>query len=160
MSPQDARPVLASVLDRLLDDEPESEREVPLSANDLMDLLRNALRRDVECFLNSRQRCVPVPEELAELESSIVNYGIPDIMGTTLSSPRRRRQFLRSVEGFLRAYEPRFKSVNITPMTSNDPADRTMHFRIDAVMYADPVPESLMLNSVVEPVSRSFSISV
>ena len=39
-----------------------------------------------------------------------------------------------------------------------DPEDRTLRFRIEALMYADPAPEPIVLDSVLEPVSRNFSV--
>ncbi len=159
-SNQSKRPVLASVLDRLLDDEPEAQKEAPQSPAQLMVLLRDAVRRDLENFFNTRQRCEPVPESMTELAGSLLCYGIPDLTGANLSSPRRRLDFLRSLETALRAYEPRFKKVKITALGSNDPADRSLRFRIDALLKAEPAPESVMYDSHLEPVSRSFSVTL
>ena len=42
--------VKLSVLDRLLDDAPEMERDRPLSATDALTVLRRAVRRDLEAL--------------------------------------------------------------------------------------------------------------
>lgn len=156
----DKRPVLASLLDRLTDDDPDTEQEVPATGRKLERLLREAMRRDIEAFLNTRRRCVPVAPELTHVHGTIVDYGIPDFVGRTLSSDRRRKQFIRSIEEYLRQHEPRFKSVNLEMLGGVDEGERSFHFRIDAVVYAEPAPESLLFDSRLEPLSRLFRIKV
>ncbi len=158
--PQDKRPVQASLLDRLTDDEPDREQELPLGGKKLERLIREAMRRDIEGFLNTRRRCTPIPAEFADAQGTIVDYGVPDFVGRTLSSDRRRKQFLRTIEDCLRRHEPRFKSVNLELVGSVDESERSLHFRIDAVVYADPAPESLLFDSRVEPISRTFRVQV
>ncbi len=36
--------------------------------------------------------------------------------------------------------------------------DRTVRFRIDAILHADPAPEVIIFDSVLEPVSRSVEV--
>lgn len=156
--PQDKRPVQVSLLDRLTDDDPDHEQESPLSGKKLERMIREGMRRDIEGFLNTRRRCVPVPASLTDAAGSVVDYGVPDFVGRTLSSDRRRKQFLRTIEECLRRHEPRFKSVHLEMLGAVDEAERSFHFRIDAVVYADPAPESLMFDSRVEPVSRTFRV--
>lgn len=157
---KDRRPVQQSLLDRLLDDDPEKELETPPTARQLERLLRDAMRRDVESFLNTRRRCVPLPEGLSELPGTVADYGIPDFVGYSLSSERERKQFLSRIAGYLKQHEPRFKSVDLELTEGVDDEARSLHFRIEAVVYAEPAPESLVFDSRVEPVSRSFSVVI
>jgi type VI secretion system protein ImpF len=46
----------------------------------------------------------------------------------------------------------------VQQLENADSSDRTLNFRIDAVLYADPAPAVIVLNSVLEPVSRSVNI--
>jgi type VI secretion system protein ImpF len=158
--PRPDRPLLPSVLDRLLDDEPELTREAPASGNQLLRELRDSVRRDLENLLNTRHRCLSWPEGLEELEHSVFDYGVPDLTGANLASKRRRLTFLRSIEAIIKRFEPRFKTVKVTPLEKEDPVDRTLRFRIDAVMYAEPVPESVVYDSLVEPVTRTFRVTL
>lgn len=158
--PQDKRPVQLSLLDRLTDDEPDREQELPLTGRKLERLVREAMRRDIEGFLNTRRRCMPLPDGLTDAPGTVVDYGVPDFFGRTLSSDRRRKQFLRAIEDCIRRHEPRFKSVRLELAGDFDEAARSFHFRIDAVVYADPVPETLLFDSLVEPVSRTFQVKV
>lgn len=155
---KDERPVLASLLDRLTDDDPDNQREVPLTGRKLDRVLREAIRRDIEGFLNTRCRPVPLPAELKDANHTIVDYGVPDFMGQSLASERQCKQFLRRLGEALRAHEPRFKSVDVELVSGLDLVERAFRFRIRAVVYAEPAPESLSFDSRVEPVSRTFSI--
>lgn len=157
---KDSRPVLASLLDRLSDDDPDRDQEVPITGRKLERILREAIRRDIEGLLNTRRRCLPVPAELSEVQGTIVDYGVPDFLGQTLSSERRRKQFLRRIADCLKEQEPRFKSVDVELTGGVDQVDRSFDFRIKAVVFAEPAPESLSLDSRVEPVSRAFSIKI
>ena len=49
--------ITVSVLDRLIDLEPNNRMENPLSRSQSVRLLKNAVRRDLEWLLNSRRIC-------------------------------------------------------------------------------------------------------
>jgi type VI secretion system protein ImpF len=154
------KPLQPSVLDRLLDDEPDRRKEAARPPSQGLRQLRRAMRRDLQNLLNTRQPAVEVPRELAELERSIADFGIPDITGTNLASDDARRRLLRSIEGAIRRFEPRFKSVKVTAVEDPDQIDRVLRFRINGVVYADPLPEAVVFDSTVEPVSRTFEVEV
>lgn len=154
------RPVLPSVLDRLIDDAPEQTREPPTSAQQFLRDLRLSVRRDVENLLNSRQRFEPAPEGMPQLCSSVYEHGIPDVAGTNLSSRRRRDEFLKIIERELRAHEPRFKTVRVLSVPDSASTDRTLRFRIEALMHAEPAPEQVQLDSRIEPVTRAIQVRI
>jgi type VI secretion system protein ImpF len=152
------QPLVPSVLDRLLDDEPDVSREAPRNHNQILADLKQSLRRDLENLLNSRCRCLLWPSDLAELDKSLVNYGVPDITGADLGAAKGREQFCRTVQGVLRQYEPRFKTVTVQMLANPDPLDRTLNFRIDGLLYADPAPEPVVFDSSMKPVTGSFEV--
>jgi type VI secretion system protein ImpF len=151
------RPIVASVLDRLLDSNPDLAADPPKGRGQYLREMRDSVRRDIENLLNTRQRCRGWPDGLHELDQSLVNYGIPDFTGTDLSADQHREEFRATVETVLRSYEPRFASVSVT-MLPGDRLDRTLRFRIEALLHADPVPEPIVFDSYVDPASRSFAI--
>jgi type VI secretion system protein ImpF len=120
--------------------------------------LRNAVRRDLEALLNSRCRCVSPPEGLDELETSLVEYGVPDFLSANAGSEEAREEFRRSVEKVIRRFEPRFKSVTVKLADDSVQLDRTLRFRIDALMYAEPAPEFVSFDSLLDPASHNFSV--
>lgn len=150
------RALVPSVLDRLLDDDPGVTSE-PQTGRPLREL-RKAVRRDLEQLLNTRRRPVAWPEELAELERSLVNYGIPDVSGAAFASQRAREEFLRAIEAVIRRAEPRFASVRVVPLDKEEPLDRTLRFRIDGQLRAEPAPEPVAFDSELQPVSRAVEV--
>jgi type VI secretion system protein ImpF len=119
--------------------------------------MRDTVRRDIENLLNTRQRCRGWPDGLDDLEQSLANYGIPDFTGTDLSADERREEFRATLETVLRRYEPRFASVSVTMLTG-DKLDRTLRFRIEALIRADPMPEPIVFDSYVDPATRSVAV--
>jgi type VI secretion system protein ImpF len=150
--------LIPSVLDRLIDEEPENTREAPRSRNQVLRDLRQSVRRDLEDLLNTRWRCVAWPPNLDELETSLVNYGIPDFTGSMMNSPEDREDFRNIIEQTVRRFEPRFKTVRVEMLKNADRTDRTMRFRIDALMYAEPAPEPVVFDSQLEPTTRTFEV--
>src|SRR4051812_35074923 len=105
-----------SLLDRLLDDEPDVSREVPKSRSQMVADLKRALRRDLENLLNTCCRASGWPAELRELENSLVNYGLPDYSGTHLGSPEDSERLIAIIEEAIHRFEPRLTSVRVEPV--------------------------------------------
>ena len=152
------QPLVPSVLDRLLDDEPEVKREAARTRNQLLRELKLSVRRDLENLLNTRRRCLGWPADLTELERSLLNYGIPDFMGANLAAVEGREQFCQALQGVIRTYESRFKAVKVRLLDNGDPLDRTLRFHIDALLRADPAPEPVVFDSAVEPGTGTIQV--
>ena len=76
----------------------------------------------------------------------------------SISRTWRSKEFTQKMEKILKEFEPRFKKVNVSYLDNKDNTDRTLRFRIDATLYADPSPEIVVFDSILEPVTRSISI--
>jgi type VI secretion system protein ImpF len=138
-----------SILDRLLDNEPHNQTEIDVGKHQRLKELRNSVRRDLELLLNTRFRVVEPPEEFVEIEHSLLNYGMPDLATVNIVDIDKRKTFTHKLENILRHFEPRFKTVKVQYLDNKDNADRTLRFRIDAVLYADPAPEVVVFLPVV-----------
>ena len=147
-----------SILDRLLDDEPHIQVEADKNRHQHLRELRNSVKRDLENLLNTRYRMVEPPEEFTQLELSLLNYGLPDLATVNIADTEKKRNFTRHLEKILRDYEPRFKTVKVNHVDNKDNTDRTLRFRIDATLYADPAPEIEIFDSVLDPVSRTVNV--
>ena len=150
------RPLLPSVLDRLLDDEPGNQREASKPREQVKREVKRSVCRDLENLLNTRQRCGVLPEDLAELNVSLVNYGLPDFAGAAGAAQRENLAVI--IQRVIERFESRFKSVNVTMIENTQEYDRTLRFRIDAVMYAEPAPEPVTFDSQLEPTSAVFQV--
>jgi type VI secretion system protein ImpF len=153
------QPLQASLLDRLFDANPDLERDPSKPRGQHLRELRMAVRRDLEALLNTRRPYLDWSADLTELAQSLVNYGIPDFSGNNLASDDRREDFRMALENVIRAFEPRFVSVSIKMTDSGDESDRLLRFRIEALMYAEPAPEPLVFDSVIDPTTQTFAIT-
>ena len=140
----DSTPLSLSILDRLLDDNPGVQAEVAPTPLQAQRDLHQAVRRDLEALLNSRRRVVPYPASMQELDRSLVNYGIPDFTGASLSSLDSRAQFVRVIEAAIRRFEPRFKSVKVARARTSSP----MH---DTLLSTTPAANSRRFDSIYKP---------
>lgn len=147
-----------SILDRLLDDEPHIQVEADKNRHQHLRELRNSVKRDLENLLNTRYRMIEPPEEYKQLEISLLNYGLPDLATVNIADVAKKKDFTKSLEKILRDFEPRFKSVKVHHMDNKDNTDRTLRFRIDATLYADPAPELVVFDSTLDPVSRTVNV--
>ncbi|WP_075188043.1 type VI secretion system baseplate subunit TssE [Teredinibacter haidensis] len=147
-----------SILDRLVDSEPHIQIEADKSKHQQIKELRNSVRRDLENLLNTRYRVIEPNTDLSQLESSVLNYGLPDLATVNIVDHEKKNEFTKNLEKILRTFEPRFKSVKVKYQNNKDGTDRTLRFRIDATLYADPAPEIIIFDSILEPVSRTVNV--
>jgi type VI secretion system protein ImpF len=152
------QPLVASVLDRLLDDHPEGSREVMPSRSQQLRDLEQAVRRDLENLLNTRVRCLDVPAKLEELKTSLVSYGLPDFTGASMGTAQEREELGRYLQAVIRRFDPRFKSVRVQLLDNAEPLDRTLRFRIEGLLHAEPAPEPVAFDSILRPVTGDFQI--
>jgi type VI secretion system protein ImpF len=156
-SPNNSQPLVASILDRLLDDEPEVRQEPQQNRTQVLRELRHAVRRDLEHLLNTHRRFPAPPPELRELERSLATYGLPDFTASAVRAGEARDEFRRVIEDTIRRFEPRFKKVEVQlgPVSETD---RTLRFRIDALLYADPAPEPIVFDSTLDESTGDFHV--
>ncbi len=147
-----------SILDRLIDNDPKNNTEVDSDQHQKLKDLRNSVRRDLENLLNTRFRMVEPDSEYTQIQNSLLNYGLPDLATVNISDQEKRKEFIQHLETILIEYEPRFKAVKVRYMDNSDTLDRTLRFRIDATLYADPSPEIVVFDSILEPVTRNVNV--
>lgn len=148
--------LVTSVLDRLLDDEPQSARDQPRQQHSVLRDLKKNVCRDLHDLLNTRSRSGNWPPGCESLEESLANYGIPDFANV------HPDEFRKLVEQVIRRYDKRFKEVKVRlvePAASRSGRiERTLKFRIDALLYAEPSPEPLVFDSELEPVNGTIAV--
>lgn len=152
------QPLQPSVLDRLLDDQPDKSVDPPKSRGQSLAELRAAVRRDLEILLNTRHRCRSWHTDLKELKGSLLNYGIPEFTSANMASDTAREEFRFAIEEVIKRCEPRFQSVEVVLLDNADRLDRTIRFRIEALMYADPAPEPVVFDSAMEPSTQTVLV--
>lgn len=147
-----------SVLDRLLDDEPENSREVPPDENQKLRIIQQSVRRDLQDLLNTRYRCVAWPPEMDELTDSLINYGIPDFTAASLNAAQDADILIRAVRKAISLFEPRLTDVQIERMDSNNYVDRTFRFRIEAMLIIEEKKLRVQFDSALESATGQFDV--
>jgi type VI secretion system protein ImpF len=142
----------------LIDEAPERRHDAPVTASDAMDALRRSVRRDLEMLLNSRRRWHSWPVELRELDLSVLAYGIPDCTAGTFHDKRAREVLRAEVEDTLRRFEPRFARVRVLLVESKTTLDSTLRLQIDALLHADPAPEAITFETVVDATTADVMV--
>lgn len=150
--------VQLSVLDRLLDDEPDRPQDRLPSPAETLAALRRAVRRDLEALLNARQRWRSWPAHLAELAVSPLAYGVPDFTAGYFAAEERREAFRRAVEAAIRTFEPRLRNVRVAVVAPLDELDRTLRLRIEALIVADPEPEPVAFDTAFDAAAMAFRV--
>lgn len=142
-----------SLLDRLIDNEPEKTQESRDQRVFSLTRLRDSALRDLAWLLNATN--LAAGQDLSaypEVASSVVNYGIPDLSGMTVSGtdvPALERALRQAIIDF----EPRILrhtlsvrlEINQTQMSRN-----AMTFLIEGELWAQPVPLRLYLKTEID----------
>jgi type VI secretion system protein ImpF len=150
-------PVTLSVLDRLVDQEPERKLEPPLTRAQSLRELKAALRRDLEWLLNTRRTIEESPASLKELAHSLYTYGLPDISSLYLRSPNDQQTLLEAIKTAIDFFEPRVLNVKVTLEPAADDT-RIIHFGIEGLLRMDPAPEHVFFDTVLEPMSGQYQV--
>ena len=130
--------LMPSILDRLID--PESGGTASRRGYGV-EQMADAVRRDLEDLLNTRQTHFGLPDEWPEVERSVVAFGLPDLTSLNAITAQQRENIGRAIEAVVARFEPRLKDVRATLIESADGLQRTVRFRVDARLIVDPAPE-------------------
>jgi type VI secretion system protein ImpF len=156
--PDAATAVTLSVLDRLIDEDPDSRVETPPTRSQSVRLMKTAVRRDLEWLLNTRRVAMPPSESLREVNRSAYIYGLPDFTTYSLSSPKDQARLVRYLQSTVKLFEPRLANIRIIPLPDNTPGTRTLHFRIEGLLLMDPAPELVSFDTVLELTSGEYEV--
>ena len=149
--------ITPSIIDRLIDEEPELSTEAIATRQKSLRQLKTAVRRDLEWLLNSRQIVGGIPADLKETVHSVANFGLPDFSSMSLKNPTERNRVRRMLETAISVFEPRLVDVTISidPMRENE---RALKFRVDARLKVEPVPEPITFDTVLELGSGQYKV--
>ncbi len=146
------------LLDRLLDADRDSNEMHSPTVSEALERLHAAVRRDLESLLNARRRRRPLPPLLTQLGSSVFNYGIPDPASGAYAVPELRQVLVREVEATIRRFEPRLTKVAVSLVGDKEGLGSTLRLKVEAVLRADPVPEPVSFETLLEPVTRDVTV--
>ncbi len=157
--PARARRAQLPLLDRLIDAEPAEQTDRALSTSAVMDVLRASVCNDIEELLNTRRRWRSWNPDLSHLKHSLVAFGLPDFASGAFNDPRRREDLRLLVEECIRTFEPRITNLKVSLVEATDRTSGTLRLRIDAMLRAEPAPEPIIFDTVVDLVAKTVTVS-
>ena len=146
--------LMPSIIDRLID--PGSGGTAWRRGYGVEQMIQ-AVQRDLEDLLNTRQSHEGLPPEFKEVHNSIVAYGLPDLNSVNAINAQQRQQIGRMIEGIIARFEPRLKDIKATLVEGGDNKARSVKFRVDARMRVDPAPE-VAFDTILELTTGHYSI--
>lgn len=149
------QPPRLPLFDRLLRGDAE---DVDRNAERAMRVLREAVRRDLEILFNTRPCYRTPPSELTELQRSVLSYGLPDLQSQRMATAGQQEEFRQRLEAIVRRFEPRFRDLSIEILSDAQNLDRTLRFRIHAVLETDADAEPVIYDTLLDPASRGLTV--
>jgi type VI secretion system protein ImpF len=148
------------LLDRLTDENPESKKEGRDQRVVSLRRYREAVLRDLSWLLNAKNlSSLQDVSDYPEVSTSVLNYGMPDVAGTTVSglNPGEVELILRKA---VEAYEPRVvpNTLSVRTITSDDGSQgNVLSFEIRADLWAEPINEVLFVKTNLDLETGDFS---
>lgn len=152
------RTVQPSLLDRLIDTEPDNRSEAPVNRAESLRQFRLAVKRDLEWLLNTTCPPIELPEPCENLRESLLFYGLPDISSIALHDPGDEQRLLRALETAIEVFEPRLAHARVTGKEPYRPAQQAITFHVEAVLLVDPAPERISFDTVLEIAKGAYSV--
>jgi len=147
-----------SVLDRLVDFDPESSEETPASRLSGVPVLRDAVRRDLVSLLNTRRKEHPLRPEFEQCNTSLLAFGLPDFILLNLRSPSDQRRLGQAIETAIRTFEPRLSGVSVS-LEPRHEVDPVLRYRVEALLDIEPAPEPITFDTVLQADTGRFSVT-
>ena len=149
--------ITPSIVDRLIDYEPEYSSEASKSGSQSLTELKQAVRRDIEWLLNTRHSIKDLSEGLVEVRNSLAVYGIPDFTGLSSKDSDDQAELLKNIEDAIRVFEPRLANIKIS-VDSTDRVRRGVMFKIQGVLKVEPTPEPVVFDTVLTVGNGEFEV--
>lgn len=145
-----------SLVDRLID--PDSAGTSILTGYNAEQLYQ-AVLRDLEALLNTRQ--IPEPTLLAdeELSQSILTYGLPDFVSAESLSSTQRQEIGNAIRQVVERFEPRLKEVKVTLLSKDEESiKQRLRFRVAARLNVNPSPD-VSFDTILEMASGHYQVT-
>ncbi len=150
--------VQASILDRLVDDEPGVSHEPVQYRLVSIGQIKASVIRDLENLLNTRRQILILPVEYSQVNNSLFVYGLKDFTSKNPGSPFVRQQLRQDIEKSISRFEPRLKNVTVHIETTAH-NERNLRFRIKGLLVVEPVAEPVAFDTYFDVNKGEYIIS-
>ena len=125
----------SSLLDRITqpEDAPDSQHFSKAIAT-----LKDSILNDLVHLLNARTRCTKYPDKFSALDSTLLNYGVPDFAGRDFATDADREYLKESVCEAIKKFEPRLKNTRVEVDLAENVVDGRVRMEIIAGLSVDP----------------------
>lgn len=156
--PDSQQPLLPSLLDRLIDRDPDVSTEPAWRQSQNLREYELSVLRDLEALLNTRQTVADLPADFDETNRSILTYGLPEFLAISVGGPQEREQLGLAVQQAIAQFEPRLRNVTVEVKPLSGPHDRTVRMAIEAMLWVEPNPLPITFDTLLQPSSGQCKV--
>jgi type VI secretion system protein ImpF len=147
-----------SLLDRLIDQNPDQPRDAPMSTAEQIRELREGIRRDLEALLNTRRRPTAPPSAHEELGDALVSYGVDGMVSANLVTDEAKLRLARLIERRIALFETRLSDIRVTILKSRTNGERALRMRIEAAFRIHEEMPPISFESTIDPSTQRFLV--
>ena len=151
--------VTQSVLERLIDRDPQSAAEAPPTRAQSVRLLqgfgaaRPGMAAQYAAHAGGGRR-----RTSRKWTKSVYNYGLPDMNALNWDSSRDRTRLARMVSRPSHIFEPRLRNIKVVPLDPASGSPHVMRFQIEALLDMDPAPEHISFDTILQLSSGEYQV--
>lgn len=154
--------LLPSLLDRLIDDEPQKTKESRTQRIQPLKLHRESVLRDLEWLMNTENlEAANNLDDYPNAANSVINFGMPSLAGSSLSSVDVTGLQKRMVTA-VHSFEPRIlpDSLRVQATYDNDGGgSNSLFFEIQGDLWAMPIPIKVFLRTELDLETGTISVN-
>lgn len=151
-----------ALLDRLEDDDPEKSEESRHKRVISPSELHESVKRDLAWLLNTaNMECTEDLEEYPEVIRSVLNFGVRDYSGRTVTEddiPEIQRGLRQAILQFEPRIMPKTLEIEVE-LKSDKMSHNTLTFFIRADLWANPLPLELYLRTELDLDTGSVTVT-
>lgn len=150
--------IQASILDRLVDNEPETTREPVQFRLISINQLKASVVRDLENLLNTKRQINAPPTQYNEVNNSVFAYGLRDFTSQNPKSLSVRQQLRQDIEQTIGRFEPRLRNVSVH-IEQPGQTERNLRFRITGLLVAESAAEPVAFDTYFDVNRGEYTIA-
>jgi type VI secretion system protein ImpF len=150
--------VTLSLLDRLIDRNPSSVSEAPISSWEERREFLDSICRDLTALLNTRRAEADFDSAFEEATNSLLTFGIADFTSFNLKNESEQERVRLSIERSIRQFESRLSRLKVSIDDVNE-LRPVLRFQVSAMLRTDPGFESVQFDVVLHRESRRIAVS-
>lgn len=148
----------ASVLDRLIDDDPGNTRESDRYRRMDLKATMAVVVRDLERLLNTRRNIARLAAAFKAVDQSVFVYGLRDFTAENPNDPATLQLIRQDVENTIAKFEPRLKNVKVR-LVAGDETERKLSFRVSGLLVVDPIREPVTFDTYYDATRKEYVIT-